>query len=163
MIAERQTMDRFTAVFLANQVEKIFEAKVTGVTRAGLFVSLEGTGADALAPISTLGHDFFVYDQDRHMLFGERTGVKFRLADRIMVRLQEVNIATGSMIVTVEDGTENSAYKARSKRPRRGPPSKHRKGSKPPTDGKLSKKLKKKTLPKAKKKALKKKNASREQ
>ncbi len=157
MLAERQTMDRFTAVFLANQVDKIFEAKVTGVTRAGLFVSLEATGADALAPISTLGHDFFVYDQDKHMLFGERTGVKYRLADRLMVRLQEVDIATGSMIVTIENGDNNTAYKARGNRNRRKAGGG---ASKPPSRGKIAKKTKKKTMPKAKKKALKRKQNS---
>jgi len=147
MIAERQTMDRFTAVFLANQVNKIFEAKVTGVTRVGLFVALEGTGADALIPISTLGHDYFVFDQDRHKLVGERTGVTFRLADRLMVRLQEVDIATGSMVVSIEDGNENNAFKAKNKRHRRAHATKAASGVKP------KKKTKKKTTPKAKKKA----------
>ncbi len=164
MVAERQTMDRFTAVYHANQVDKIFEAKVTGVTRAGLFVSLEPTGADALAPISTLGHDFFVYDQDRHTLFGERTGVTFRLADKIMVRLQEVDITTGSMIVTVEDGDSNPAYKARSNRARRGskPGGKgaNHRGRENASKAKPSKKAKKKTMPKAKKKALLKKKSA---
>ncbi|WP_051548219.1 S1 RNA-binding domain-containing protein [Sneathiella glossodoripedis] len=159
MVAERQTLDRFTAVFHANQVDKIFEAKVTGVTRAGLFVSLEPTGADALAPISTLGHDFFIYDQDRHTLFGERTGVTFRLADRIMVRLQEVDITTGSMIVTVEDGDENPAYKSRinKKRSQRGSRS-----AKSPRAPQTAKKSRKKTMPKARKKALLKKKNSKD-
>ncbi|MEH6474993.1 MAG: ribonuclease R [Sneathiella sp.] len=145
MIAERQTMDRFTAIFLANQIDKIFEAKVTGVTRVGLFVALEGTGADALIPISTLGHDFFVFDQDRHKLVGERTGVTFRLSDRLMVRLQEVNIATGSMVVSVEDGNDNNAFKAKNSKHRRARSSKNAQGVNP----KKNKKHKKKTTPKA--------------
>jgi ribonuclease R len=147
MIAERQTMDRFTAVFLANQVDKVFEAKVTGVTRAGLFVSLEDTGADALAPISTLGHDYFVFDQDKHKLTGERTGVTYRLAQKVMVRLQEVNIATGSMVVSVEDGSDGSAFKANRRRSGRGKP-----GMSP-----KSAKHRKKTMPKGKKRAAKRK------
>ncbi len=147
MMAERQTMDRFTAVFLANQVDKIFEAKVTGVTRAGLFVSLEATGADGLAPISTLGHDYFVYDQDKHMLIGERTGVTFRLADRLMVRLREVDIVTGGVVVSIEDEDDSSSYDSRRKGPRRGRPSKHR--GQP--GGKMKKT--KKTTPKGKKRA----------
>jgi len=151
MMAERQTMDRFTAVFLANQVDKIFEAKVTGVTRAGLFLTLEATGADGLAPISTLGHDFFVYDQDRHTLTGERTGVTYRLADRLMVRLREVDIVTGGVIVSIEDGDGKSAYKSRRGQSRRG-------GKGPASDtparGKIKHvKKKKRTTPKGKKRA----------
>jgi len=155
MVAERQTMDRFTAVYLANQVDKIFEAKVTGVTRAGLFVALEETGADALAPISTLGHDFFVYDQDKHLLTGERTGVTFRLADRLMVRLQEVNIATGSMIVSIEDGTDNSAFKSRGNRHRRARAATLKPDRKPGgrSSTKPKGKSRKKTTPKGKKRA----------
>ena len=151
MMAERQTMERFTAVFLANQVDKIFEAKVTGVTRAGLFLTLEATGADGLAPISTLGHDFFVYDQDRHTLTGERTGVTYRLADRLMVRLREVDIVTGGVIVSIEDGDGKSAYKSRRGQSRRG-------GKGPASDtparGKIKHvKKKKRTTPKGKKRA----------
>ncbi|MBE7636877.1 ribonuclease R [Sneathiella sp. P13V-1] len=147
MVAERQTLDRFTAVFLANQVDKIFEAKVTGVTRAGLFVTLEATGADGLAPISTLGHDYFVYDQDRHMLIGERTGVAYRLADRLMARLREVDIVTGGIIVSVEDGDGNNSFDAKRKGPRRG------RVTKPKGNPRGKMKKGKKTTPKGKKRA----------
>ncbi|WP_169568630.1 ribonuclease R [Sneathiella limimaris] len=149
MLAERQTLDRFTAVYHANQVDKIFEAKVTGVTRAGLFVSLEPTGADALAPISTLGHDFFIYDQDRHKLIGERTGVVFQLADKIMVRLREVDIPTGSMVVSVEEEDGSSAFDAKARGKSRRALSKGRKPGTAPT----GKPRKKRTTPKGKKRA----------
>ncbi len=145
MAAERQTLDRFTAVFLANRVNEIFQAKVTGVTRAGLFFSLEDTGADAFAPISTLGHDFFIYDEAAHSLFGERTGVTYRLADRLAVQLREVDIATGGMIVSIEDGSSSSAYDSGDKRKRRTRAGKHSKSIKKPK--------KKKTTPKGKKRA----------
>ncbi len=154
MLAERQTMDRFTAVYLANQVDQIFQAKVTGVTRAGLFLSFDETGADALAPISTLGHDFFVYDQDRHKLIGERTGVTYQLADRLAVRLREVDIVTGSMVVSIEDGNSGGSFDSRAK--------KRRKAGFRPNDPKgLPKKgkpKKKKTMPKGKKRAMKRKS-----
>lgn len=151
MIAERQTMDRFTAIYLANQVDQIFQAKVTGVTRAGLFMALDETGADALAPISTLGHDFFVYDDSRHTLKGERTGVTYRLADRLAVRLREVDIVTGSMVVSIEDG-KGGSYDSRS--------SKRRRAGSPPPKGptKKAKPAKKRTMPKGKKRALKRKS-----
>jgi len=145
MVAERQTNDRFTAVFLANKVGEIFQAKVSGVTRAGLFLSFDDTGADALAPISTLGNDYFRFDADKHTLIGERTGQIYRLADRLAVRLREVDIVTGSMIVEVE-GTEGRSRSSCRPSRRKGPPSKQVKPHK----------KKKKTMPKGKKKALKK-------
>jgi len=145
MAAERQTLDRFTAVFLANRVGQIFQAKVTGVTRSGLFFALDDTGADAFAPISTLGFDFFIYDEEKHALFGERTGVVYRLADRLAVQLEEVDIPTGGMIVSIVDGDSTGAFNAnRAKRKR------------PPTGSKgirKAKPKKKKTTPKGKKRA----------
>ena len=147
MVAERETNDRFTAVFLANKVGEIFQAKVSGVTRAGLFLSFDDTGADALVPISTLGNDFFNFDQDKHRLVGKRTGETFRLADRLSVRLREVDIVTGSMIAEVIDGRDGGDAKPRSTSlpaPRRA--------AKPNAERKTKKK--KRTLPKGKKRAL---------
>ena len=155
MIAERETTDRFTAVFLANKVGEIFPAKVSGVTRAGLFVTLDESGADALAPISSLGNEYYHFDPDRHLLVGERTGRSYRLADRLMVRIREVDIVTGSMIVRIEDG-DDDAPAARSRpsttKTRRGESA--RKPAKGVKSAKAAKggKKKKQTLPKAKKK-----------
>ncbi len=152
MVAERETTDRFTAVFLANKVGEIFQAKVSGVTRAGLFLTLDDSGADALAPISTLGNDFFNFDPEKHMLIGKRTGEVFRLADRLAVRLREVDIVTGSMIVEVEDGRPGTA--ARPRRPQPG-----RKKTSPGKAPLKAAKKKKRTTPKGKKRATRRKSA----
>ena len=147
MVAERETTDRFTAVFLANKVGDIFQAKVSGVTRAGLFLTLDDSGADALAPISTLGNDFFNFDPEKHMLVGKRTGRVFRLADRLAVRLREVDIVTGSMIVEIEDGQDGDPSPARHPTTDR----KTRRIAKSPA--RKPGKKKKRTLPKGKKRA----------
>ncbi|GLQ07666.1 ribonuclease R [Sneathiella chinensis] len=149
MVAERQTLDRFTAVFLANQVGAVFQAKVTGVTRAGLFLTLDDSGADALAPISTLGHDFFMYDEDRHRLIGERTGVVYRLADRLAVQLREVDIVTGSTIVSIEDGNGGSAFDA--KKHRRGRTTTQKKSARGGGKPGFGPKKRKRTTPKGEK------------
>ncbi|MEX0582500.1 MAG: RNB domain-containing ribonuclease, partial [Sneathiella sp.] len=152
MVAERETNDRFTAVFLANKVGEIFQAKVSGVTRAGLFLSFDDTGADALVPMSSLGNDFFNFDPDKHRLVGKRTGQTFRLADRLSVRLREVDIVTGSMIAEVVDGRDGGTAAPRPAR--RAPPP--RGSTRPKPEAKAKKK--KRTLPKGKKRARKRKN-----
>ena len=50
MKAERETADRLIAHFMADRIGDTFEGRITGVTRAGLFVKLDGTGADGLIP-----------------------------------------------------------------------------------------------------------------
>ena len=59
MAAERETADRLVAAFLADRVGAEFDARVSGVTRGGLFVRLRDTGADGFVPAATLGSDFY--------------------------------------------------------------------------------------------------------
>jgi len=65
MKAERETADRLIAHFLADRIGATFQGRISGVTRAGLFVKLSDTGADGLIPIRTLGSEYFNYDETR--------------------------------------------------------------------------------------------------
>ena len=114
--AEREAIDRYVTAFLADRVGATFKAKVSGVTRFGLFVSLEGTGADGLVPISSLPEDFYVHDETHHCLVGKRTRRTFQLGQRLDVELREANTLTGSMVFNLagEGGRESRA-------PKRGP------------------------------------------
>ena len=89
MAAERGAIDRYVAAFLEDRVGATFEGRITGVTRFGLFVRLAETGADGLAPVSTLGEEYFVHDDKSHTLVGERTGARWRLGRSVEVRLRE--------------------------------------------------------------------------
>src|SRR5262249_38754897 len=57
--AERGAMDRYVAAYMAAHVGASFPGRVTSVTRFGLFATLDGTGADGLIPIRSLGQEFF--------------------------------------------------------------------------------------------------------
>jgi ribonuclease R len=103
--AERGALDRFTAAYLTERVGAAFAARVNGVTRAGLFVTLDETGADGLIPISMLGSDFYVLDEKRHRLVGRRTNKTFTLGDAINVQLAEADAVTGSLAFTPAPGT----------------------------------------------------------
>ncbi len=97
MLAERETVDRLIAHFLASHLGDEYEGRVTGVTRAGLFVNLATYGADGLVPISTLGHEYFLYDEANHAITGERSGKGFRLGDTVTVRLVEALPVAGAL------------------------------------------------------------------
>ena len=58
----------------------------------GLFVTLDDYFVDGLVHISELGRDYFQFDAARHVLLGERTGKRFRLADRMTVKLVRVDL-----------------------------------------------------------------------
>ena len=70
MMAERETFDRLIAHFLADRVGATFEGRISGVTRAGLFVKLDETGADGFIPARTIGNEYFRYHEERHALIG---------------------------------------------------------------------------------------------
>jgi ribonuclease R len=97
MAAERETVDRLIAHHLADRVNQEFQARVGGVTKAGLFVTLPDYGADGFVPISTLGTDYFVYDEAHQALVGEKTGLGFQLGDTVEVRLVEAVPLAGAL------------------------------------------------------------------
>jgi ribonuclease R len=97
MKAERETADRLIAHFLADRIGATFQGRISGVTRAGLFVKLEDTGADGLIPIRTLGSEYFNYDETRHALVGSRSGAMHRLGDIVDVRLVEAAPVAGAL------------------------------------------------------------------
>ncbi len=97
MAAERDSVDRYVAAFMEDRIGAVFEARVTGVTRFGLFLRLADTGADGLLPMRALGTDFFRHDEKRHALVGQRGGQIYRLGDRLTVRLAEAAPLTGGL------------------------------------------------------------------
>ncbi|MGO1162755.1 ribonuclease R [Brucella pseudogrignonensis] len=97
MLAERETVDRLIAHFLAAHLGDEYEGRVTGVTRAGLFVSLATYGADGLVPISSLGNEYYLYDEANHAIAGERSGKGFRLGDTVTVKLVEALPVAGAL------------------------------------------------------------------
>ncbi len=97
MAAERETQDRLIAHYLSSRLGAKFAGKISGVTRAGLFVKLDETGADGFVPAATLGRDYFRYMEAQQAMIGERTGERFRLGDRVQVKLREAAPMAGAL------------------------------------------------------------------
>ncbi|MBN9314315.1 MAG: ribonuclease R [Devosia sp.] len=97
MLAERETIDRLLAQFLAAHINARFEGRISGVTRSGLFVRLKDTGADGFIPASTLGTDYYRYVEEMQAMVGDRTGETFRIGDDVQVRLLEAAPLAGAL------------------------------------------------------------------
>jgi ribonuclease R len=97
MAAERETADRLIAAYLADRIGARFAARVSGLTRTGLFVRLNETGADGFVPASSIGHEYFYHDEKRQALIGEETGAAFQLGDPVEVRLVEAIPSAGAL------------------------------------------------------------------
>lgn len=119
MAAERETVDRLIASYLADRVGATFQGRIAGVTRVGLFVKLDETGADGFIPAATLGADYFHYDEVTHSLVGSRTGETHRLGDRVEVRLVEAAPMAGALrFELLSEGRSTGGKAARPSRPR---------------------------------------------
>jgi len=93
--AERDAVDRFAALYLSERIGSLFKGRISGVTRFGLFVELNETGADGLVPIRTLNDDYYEHNESRHMLVGKRHGRVYRLGAEVEVMLMEADPITG--------------------------------------------------------------------
>ena len=92
--ASRDVENWLKCFYMKEHVGGEFTGAVTGVTSFGLFVTLDDYFVDGLVHISELGRDYFQFDAARHMLLGERSGKRYRLADRMKVRLVRVDLET---------------------------------------------------------------------
>ncbi len=99
MLAERDTTDRYLAAYLSERVGGDFTGRISGVTRFGLFVRLDETGADGLVPVRTLGREYFRHDAESQTLTGQDSGLTLGLGDRVAVRLSEAVPVTGGLML----------------------------------------------------------------
>ncbi|MBO0753588.1 MAG: RNB domain-containing ribonuclease, partial [Bradyrhizobiaceae bacterium] len=110
MAAERDTVDRLIAHFLADRVGAVFQGRVAGAIRAGLFVKLDDTGADGFIPAATLGDQYFSYDERTHALVGDDDGETYQLGDKVTVRLVEAAPVAGALrFEMLSEGRRGSA------------------------------------------------------
>ena len=102
--ASRDVENWLKCYYMQDHVGGVFEGRVTGVTSFGLFVMLDDYFVDGLVHISELGRDYFRFEPTRHMLLGERTGKRYRLADRLKVKLVRVDLETRKIDLVPADG-----------------------------------------------------------
>jgi ribonuclease R len=115
--AERAALERYRAAFLAAAVGQVFAARITGIAEFGMFVSLAGSGADGLVPVSSLGDDYYRRDERGHSLVGRRSRRTFTIGDQVSVRLLEADALSARLVLALEEGGSDAAAPRR-RRPR---------------------------------------------
>ena len=115
MEAERDTIDRYVAAWLAGRVGETFDTRITGVQPFGFFATIMGLGGDGLVPVSTLGAEHFGYDDAAQALVGADSGTRYAPGDRLKLRLGEANPLTGALKFELPDG--GSRIEPRGERP----------------------------------------------
>ena len=127
MEAERETVDRYVAAFLSTKVGEIHRARITGVQKFGFFATIEKFGGDGLVPASTLGNEYFRYDEQRQTLVGEHSGDTFHIGQKLELRLVEADPLSGALKFELPDAAENRPSKGNyAARERTGKAGKHK-------------------------------------
>ncbi|MFT3977747.1 MAG: VacB/RNase II family 3'-5' exoribonuclease [Sphingomonas bacterium] len=104
MAAERDTIDRYVAAYLAERVGELVEARITGVASFGFFATVEGVGGDGLMPVRDLGGEYFRFDEAGRRLVGENTGEEYALGQHLSLRLAEANPISGALRFELPEG-----------------------------------------------------------
>jgi len=126
MEAERDTIDRYVAAHLSTQVGQIVDARITGVASFGFFATVEGVGGDGLVPVSTLGDDYYRFDEAARTLEGDVSGTRYAAGMTLPLRLAEASPISGALRFELPEGGGNgsarSGPKGRPMMGRRGRP-----------------------------------------
>ena len=104
MVAERSANERYMSAHMASQIGDTFSARISGVSRAGLFVALIDTGAEGLIPISRLGEERFFADDSNMFMTGGTTGLTFRIGQTVEVELVEATPIQGGLLFALLEG-----------------------------------------------------------
>ena len=99
MLAERSAKERYLSAFMSTRIGNEFAGHITGVTKSGLFIRLDDTGAEGFSPMSYLGRERFFANEDGMSLTGGTTGKTYRIGQAISVRLLETNPIAGGMLM----------------------------------------------------------------
>jgi ribonuclease R len=99
--------------FMRDHLGSVFTGTVSSVTSFGMFVSLDDLYVEGLVHISELGKDYFHFEAAKHQLLGERTGQRYRLGDRVQVRVVKVDMESAKVdFVLHEDEPEDGGEDA---------------------------------------------------
>jgi len=113
MEAERDTIDRYVAAFLATRIGEVVDVRITGVASFGFFATVEGIGGDGLMPVRDIGREYFRYDEAGRRLIGEESGTEYASGMRLQLRLAESNPVSGALRFEMVEGASRPAPEPR--------------------------------------------------
>ncbi|MGK7345667.1 MAG: ribonuclease R [Candidatus Nitrospinota bacterium M3_3B_026] len=90
--AEREMLKLRQTQYMARHVGEEFDGIISGVTSFGFFVELSAPPVEGLVHITSIPNDYYIFNERDHALYGERTGRKFRLGERVRIVVDNVSV-----------------------------------------------------------------------
>ena len=97
--------------YMRDRIGEEFTGSISSVVPFGIFVALDDVFIEGLVHVSELGHDYFHFDEAQHAMVGERSGRRYRLSDRVKVRLMRADLETNKIdfqLVNADSGDVQS-------------------------------------------------------
>ena len=95
--ATRDVENWLKTYYMQDRIGEVFDGTISSVTPFGIFVALDAVYIEGLVHVSELGQDYFQFDNVRHQMLGERTGERFRLGDRVRVKLVRADLESNKI------------------------------------------------------------------
>ncbi|MGL5632629.1 MAG: S1 RNA-binding domain-containing protein, partial [Azovibrio sp.] len=99
--ATRDVQNWLKCYYMRGRIGEVFDGTISAVTAFGIFVALDQVYVEGLVHVSDLGTDYFQFDPIKHQMLGERTGQRFRLGDRVRVKLVRADLETNKIDFTL--------------------------------------------------------------
>lgn len=87
---ERESEDLKKAEYMEGKIGEEYEGIVSSVTQFGIFVELPNT-VEGLIRFDDLGDEYFIYDENRKRLIGERTNKTYQIGDKVKIRVKSAS------------------------------------------------------------------------
>ena len=109
--ATRDVVAWLKCYYMQDKINEEFDGVISSVVSFGAFVALNEVFVEGLVHVTELGSDYFHFDAARHQMTGERTGKRYRLGDKVRIRVVQVNIETSRIdfaLVEEESGLDKT-------------------------------------------------------
>ncbi|MCX6230571.1 MAG: ribonuclease R [Bacteroidetes bacterium] len=101
--AERASIKYKQAEYLQDKIGQTFFGLISGVSKWGLFVELEGNKCEGMVSLRSMIDDYYFLDEDNYQVIGQRYGQKYKLGDRIKIKIVRVDLAKKQMDFVIEE------------------------------------------------------------
>ena len=108
--AEWEVKDRLTVRYYSEYVGNKFKARITTLTKFGMFLSIDDGAAEGMMPYRFMNDDHYIYNEQKNSLFGKRTKRTIKVGHTMVVKLVEADAVTGRLTFAPE-GTKEEDLK----------------------------------------------------
>jgi ribonuclease R len=108
--ATRDVVNWLKCYYMRDRIGEEFDGTISAVVPFGVFVALDAVYVEGLVHVSELGEDYFQFDAVKHQMLGERSGKRYRLGDRLKVRLVRADLENGRIDFVLGGQAEEGGF-----------------------------------------------------